>query len=202
MNKHKGFTLVELLIVIVIIAILAALSLVTYNGFQRRAQDASLQSDLTNTGKAMTIWMLDNSIADLRDAYDGRTAAYLSGDYADNALTTSLLWKDVSGVPQISVSPTTTLEIIAAYGSGAAARAPGVNDRMLANNSFCLTGASKGGTYNYRIMSGVHKLYNKLLYFDSTVGRVTTLEELGKIYDRGQPITCEAHLLLWRDVTS
>ena len=31
-NKTKGFTLVELLIVIVVIAILAAISIVAYNG--------------------------------------------------------------------------------------------------------------------------------------------------------------------------
>ena len=34
-NKVKGFTLVELLIVIVVIAILAAISIVAYNGMAR-----------------------------------------------------------------------------------------------------------------------------------------------------------------------
>lgn len=36
-NKQSGFTIVELLIVIVVIAILAAITIVSYNGIQRRA---------------------------------------------------------------------------------------------------------------------------------------------------------------------
>ena len=38
-NKTKGFTLVELLIVIVVIAILAAISIVAYNGVTSKARD-------------------------------------------------------------------------------------------------------------------------------------------------------------------
>lgn len=47
---QRGFTIVELLIVIVVIGILASISIVSYNGFQRRAQDASVQSDLEAIG--------------------------------------------------------------------------------------------------------------------------------------------------------
>ena len=199
MNKHKGFTLVELLIVIVVIAILAAITLVAYNGIQKKAQDTSLRSDLTNAGKVMSLWTVDHTMTELRAAYGGSGAAYVSGGYADNALTTSLMWEDVEGVPPISVSPTTTLEIIAEYKGVNADRAPEANDHMINDNSFCLTGASKGGTYNYRIMSAIRSQYNKLLFYDSKVGHVATLEELGEIYDSGGEITCEAHLLLWRD---
>lgn len=43
---RRGFTLVEMMVVIVIIAILAAISYVTYNGLQARAYDSAVQSDL------------------------------------------------------------------------------------------------------------------------------------------------------------
>ena len=42
--KSKGFTIVELLIVIVVIAILAAITIVAYNGIQQRAKASAAQS--------------------------------------------------------------------------------------------------------------------------------------------------------------
>ena len=45
---QKGFTIVELLIVIVVIGILAAITIVAYNGIQGRAHDTTVQSDLRN----------------------------------------------------------------------------------------------------------------------------------------------------------
>lgn len=48
-SKNKnGFTIVELLIVIVVIGILAAITLVAYNGIQARANDTAIKSDLRN----------------------------------------------------------------------------------------------------------------------------------------------------------
>jgi prepilin-type N-terminal cleavage/methylation domain-containing protein len=44
--KSRGFTIVELLIVIVIIGILATLGLISYNGVQQGARDKSILSDL------------------------------------------------------------------------------------------------------------------------------------------------------------
>ena len=43
-TKQRGFTIVELLIVVVIIAILAAITIVAYNGIQNRAKASAAQS--------------------------------------------------------------------------------------------------------------------------------------------------------------
>lgn len=50
-NKKQGFTIVELLVVIVVIAILAAVSIAAYTGIQNRANDSAVQSDLNQLYK-------------------------------------------------------------------------------------------------------------------------------------------------------
>ena len=50
---QKGFTIVELLIVIVVIGILAAITIVAFNGVQQKAATAAVQSDLTQNAKAI-----------------------------------------------------------------------------------------------------------------------------------------------------
>jgi len=45
-NRSKGFTIVELLIVIVVIAILATLVIVTFTGIQQKARDSKRQTDI------------------------------------------------------------------------------------------------------------------------------------------------------------
>jgi prepilin-type N-terminal cleavage/methylation domain-containing protein len=46
---RRGFTVVELIIVIAVIGILATIALVTYNGSQNRAYDSGVQSDLDSS---------------------------------------------------------------------------------------------------------------------------------------------------------
>ena len=58
-NTNKGFTIVELLIVIVVIAILASITVVAYNGIQSRAYDSTIKSDLANFAKKIEITKAD-----------------------------------------------------------------------------------------------------------------------------------------------
>lgn len=59
-NKPTGFTIVELLIVIVVIGILASITIVAYGGIQARARDSQRQSDVESITKALELYYLDN----------------------------------------------------------------------------------------------------------------------------------------------
>lgn len=59
--RQRGFTIVELLIVIVVIAILAAITIVAYNGIQNRAADTAIKSDLRNIANKLAVFNVDNS---------------------------------------------------------------------------------------------------------------------------------------------
>lgn len=58
-TNDDGFTIVELLIVIVVIAILATISVVAYNGIQDRAIASTLTSDLANFAKKIELAKVD-----------------------------------------------------------------------------------------------------------------------------------------------
>lgn len=63
--RHKnlsanGFTIVELLIVIVVIAILASISIVAYNGIQYRAKKSKVQSEVSMLAKQVEAYNATN----------------------------------------------------------------------------------------------------------------------------------------------
>lgn len=57
----RGFTIVELLIVIVIIAVLAAIVIVAYNSIQQRANDTAVKNDLANFNKKIELFRVEKS---------------------------------------------------------------------------------------------------------------------------------------------
>lgn len=61
MSKKSGFTIVELLIVIVVIAILAAITIVAYQGIQDRANQSKTVTALSEYAKALSSYAVVNN---------------------------------------------------------------------------------------------------------------------------------------------
>ena len=72
-QRKSGFTIVELLVVIVVIGILASISVVAYNGIQNRARASSLASALSQTAKQLIFYASDNN-----DSYPATSAAFFT----------------------------------------------------------------------------------------------------------------------------
>lgn len=80
-RKKSGFTIVELLIVVVVIAILATITIVAYNGIQNQAKDSALRTSLTQAAhKTLAYAPLNNDAFPDESSY--RSALALPADTA------------------------------------------------------------------------------------------------------------------------
>lgn len=120
MTKTKsGFTIIELLIVIVVIGILAAITIVAYNGIQGRARDNDRVTDMNSLKKALALFYVDK------------------GYYpAVNDMTNLAFRRDTLKIPEGIVNPPGTVNSVAYCW----ASSPGV---------YCYVGvAAPGGSFD------------------------------------------------------
>lgn len=59
-NNEKGFTLIELMIVIAIIGILAAIAIPQFAAYRQRSYNAAANADLRNAATAQEAYYVDN----------------------------------------------------------------------------------------------------------------------------------------------
>ncbi len=67
LRQKTGFTIVELLIVIVIIAVLASISSVAYAGINNRANESAVVSDFSQFHKTISLWKAQYGLYPIND---------------------------------------------------------------------------------------------------------------------------------------
>lgn len=112
--RQPGFTIVELLVVIVVIGILASISVVGYNGIQQRAKSAAWVNAVASWEKILHLYRADNGTWPNTGGYlvclgDGFTAG--DGYAADQCL-----WSNPAGIAASS-SATINSGIASSVGS-------------------------------------------------------------------------------------
>jgi prepilin-type N-terminal cleavage/methylation domain-containing protein len=120
-KSTRGFTLVELAVVIGVIGILAAITIVAYNGAQGRARDARRETDIANIAKALELYYDDNG------AYpdpNGTTSTINSSWYTSNDTSWDTFSTDFGSAynppkdPKNNANPLTTNGYSYAYFTG------------------------------------------------------------------------------------
>lgn len=107
-NQSAGFTLVEIMIVVALIALLAAIATPNYQRARKRGQAARILNDLRVIDYALDRWAIENhkigtsaaTVADLRTYLKAGTALYDTGlDVLGNPFGPSFIVDDGPRVP-------------------------------------------------------------------------------------------------------
>jgi len=151
-NKQSGFTIVELLIVIVIIGILAGLVITTFVGIQQRARNSERQTDINSVSSQLEAYFAKNSgypaLADL-NASAWRTGNEVKLGDADKAID------DPSGGadPVLAATAPTAVGRYSYVPTPASCVSPTDNTGAAASGTFCtgytLTAFQEGGSAVY-----------------------------------------------------
>jgi len=108
LQAQRGFTIVELLIVIVVIGILAAITIVSYNGITNRANTNSAKANATSFLKKAEIYAADGTtgkypIVDTDLTSDSSKSYYVASSLIISYSTTAITSSTTSAVSTVRV---------------------------------------------------------------------------------------------------
>jgi len=96
-KDERGFTLIELMIVIAIIGILAAIAIPQFSAYRQRSYNSAAQSDIRNIATAQEAYYVDNSIYCNSTALLTPTYGYMPSGNVNVTITADLTEYEITG---------------------------------------------------------------------------------------------------------
>jgi prepilin-type N-terminal cleavage/methylation domain-containing protein len=146
-QKNQGFTIVELLIVIVVIGILAGLVITTYNGIQQKARNTERTTDLKTFQSQLEAYYANNGRYPANSDLGGTSATnvtFIAGNMKGMDKETMRDPKGASGDFSLNTGATTGGNKYTYAPTPAACDDTGTNDCT----SYTLTAVPEGGGSN------------------------------------------------------
>jgi type IV pilus assembly protein PilA len=133
-REDEGFTLIELMVVVLIIAILLAIAIPTFLGARERAQDRAAQSDIRNALAAEKVFYTDEEV------------------YTDNSSTPAPLTAIEPSLTYANSFTSSSTDVVAVTVASDSNQVVCISRRSAAGDTFMLADVATGanaGTYYF-----------------------------------------------------